>query len=73
MEQTFFTQAESIVNNRHVWRHMVATPIGNIHIVQYEQGGQRMHEIKTFLFEEDLEKAERKYKSLIKGIADGRM
>ena len=69
----YHAQAESKVNGRSVWRHMMSTPIGNIHIVQYEQGQPHWLEIKTFFFEENLEAAERKYKQIIHGITSGKM
>ena len=69
----FFTQAESKVNGRSVWRHMIFTPIGNIHVVQYEQGGAHLGEIITFLYEERLEKAEQKYNQIIRGIVSGKL
>ena len=66
--ENFYTQEQSTINGRNVWRYLVSTPIGNIHIVQYEQ---RTMEIKTFLFKEHLEDAERKYKSIVRGILSG--
>lgn len=67
----FFTQAESKVNGRSVWRHAVFTPIGVINIVQYEVKGER--NIITFLYEEHLDKAEQKYNQLIRGIVSGKL
>lgn len=69
----FFTQAESKVNGRDVTHHLVSTPVGNIHIVQYVQGGKIYGEVETFLYLNDLDKAERKYAQLIKGIASGKL
>ena len=69
----FFCQAESKVNGRSVWRYLCATPIGNINIVEYEQGGQHMGEIIRFLFDENLEAAERKYAQIVKGIVSGKL
>ena len=66
--ENFFTQEQSNINGRNVWRYLVSTFIGNIHIVQYEQ---RTMEIKTFLYSENLDDAERKYKAIIKGILNG--
>lgn len=69
----FFTQSESSINGRKVWHYLVSTPIGQINVVQYEQGGKKMHEIKTFLFEERYDAAERKYASIVKGILSGKL
>lgn len=69
----FFTQAESKVNGRDITRHLSATPIGNIHIVQYVQGGKTYGEVVTFLYLNDLDRAEKKYNQLIKGIASGKL
>lgn len=66
--ENFFTQEQSNINGRNVWRHLVVTPIGNINIVQYEEKGK---EIQTFLYEERLNIAEKKYKSIVKGILNG--
>ncbi len=66
----FFTQEHSDINGRNVWRHLVATPIGNINIVQYEKVSK---EIITFLYDENLEAAEKKYKSIIKAIIGGKL
>ena len=71
MESQFFTQAESVIGGRHVWRHLVSTPIGNIHIVQYEVKEER--NIITFLYEEKLEAAERKYIQLVTSMASGKI
>lgn len=64
----FYTQEQSNINGRNVWRYLVSTPIGNIHIVQYEQ---KTMEIKTFLYAENLDDAEKKYKTVVKGILNG--
>ena len=64
----FFTQAESKVNGRGVWHYMIATPIGNFNIVEYEQVSK---ELKRFMFDGWYEKAEKKYQSIILGIAKG--
>ena len=66
--ENFFTQEQSNINGRGVWRYLATTPIGNIHIVQYERKGK---EIETFLYSDRLDKAEQKYKSIIKGILNG--
>ena len=64
----FFTQAESKVNGRGIWHYMVTTPIGNFSIVEYEQVGG---ELKRFMYDGWYEKAEKKYQSIILGIAKG--
>lgn len=66
----FYTQAESIINGRHIWFYLIATPIGNFHVVEYELPTKL---IKRFLFDEHLEDAEKKYKSILCGMANGRM
>jgi hypothetical protein len=66
--ENFYAQEQSNVNGRNVWRYLVVTPIGNINIVQYEKKGK---ELETFLYEERLGVAERKYKTIIRGILNG--
>lgn len=70
METGFFTQNESKVNGRCVWHYMIATPIGNFSIVEYEQIGG---ELRRFMFDGRYEKAERKYAQIVKGIASGKL
>lgn len=68
----FFTHNESKVNGRGIWNYMVATPIGNFFIVEYELIGG-YGELKRFMFDGDLEKADRKYVQIVKDIASGRI
>jgi len=68
--ENFFTQQESNLNGRKVWRYLAVTPIGNINIVQYEC---KTGEAKTFLYLEQLENAEKKYRQLVKGILNDKL
>lgn len=63
-----YTQNESTIGGRHVWHYLVDTPIGNIHIIQHEGVGL---EIETdAMIMNDLDKAEKKYKSVVKKLVN---
>lgn len=66
----FYRQMHSQINGRNVWFYLVATPIGDIQIVQYEEKEQY---ITTFLFYNDYEKAEKKYQSICSRIVSGKL
>ena len=70
MEATLNTLAHSTVNGRGIWLYQIASPIGNIHIVDYEQ---RDMSIKRTIYDEGESRAERKYTEIVKKIADGRI
>ena len=69
-EADFYTQAHSVINGRNVWHYLVVTPIGHIHIVQYEQKGL---EIKRFIIDESNQKAEKKYDQICMQMVKGRI
>ena len=68
MQAYFYTQQQNVINGRNVWHHLIDSPIGHIHAVQYEK---ETLEIVTFLIEADNDKAERKFKSICKAILNG--
>ena len=70
MEATLNTLAHSTIDGRNVWLYQIESPIGNIHIVDYEQ---RDMSIKRTMFEEQLNRAEKKYSETVKKIAGGRL
>lgn len=64
-----YLQRENIINGRHIWLFLLATSIGNIAIVDYEQPTK---EIKRKLFDENYEKAEAYFESVCKKIISGK-
>lgn len=64
---TMYTQAESKINGRSVWHFLIDTPIGQIHVVDYE--AEDMH-IERTIINGDNEKAERKYKAICKKLIE---
>lgn len=68
-EAKFYMQAHSKINGRNVWHYMVSTPIGDYHIVEYEQ---KDSSIKEFVFPHNNQKAEQKYDSLCIEMVKGR-
>lgn len=68
MEAKVYTQAHSTINGRGVWHYLIDTPIGYIHIVEYEQ---KTMELKRFLFDGDNDAAERKYNTTIRKMLKG--
>ncbi len=66
----FYMQAHSTINGRNVWHYLIVCPIGNYHVVQYEQ---RDMVIKEFVIPESLQKAEQKYDSLCMQLVKGRI
>jgi hypothetical protein len=66
----FYTQQHNIIAGRNIWHHLIDSPIGHIHIVQYEKPSQ---EIVSFLIEADNDKAERKFASLCIAILNGKL
>ena len=70
METGFYQQNHSTINGRNVWHYLIITPIGYIHVVEYEQ---RSLEIKRFIIDGDLDKAEKKYEQICVGMAKGKL
>lgn len=65
-----YTQNESKINGRGVWHYLIDTPIGQIHVVAYENPQK---EIIRFLFDSNLEKATAKYNAICKNIVAGKL
>ena len=36
-DSKLYTQKESIINGHHVWHYLISTPIGDYHVIQYEE------------------------------------
>lgn len=70
-EAKFYTQNEAVINGRHVWHYLVATPIGNYHILHYETNMLTIEEPKIYW--DDLEKAERAFKTICTRILNGKL
>ena len=64
-----YTQQHSTINGYGIWHYMIDSPIGNIHIVEWESVG---HELKRVIIDENNEKAEKKYNSILKKMIDGK-
>jgi len=60
-----YTQNESKINGRSVWHYLIDTPIGQIHVVEYENPQK---ELIRFLIDGNLEKATAKYNAICKNI-----
>lgn len=58
------------LNKRHVWLHIIESPIGDIYTVQYEKPHM---ELETKLFYNDFTKAEAYYKRICKKMVDGKI
>lgn len=65
-----YTQNESKINGRGVWHYLIDTPIGQIHVVEYEN---TQMELIRFLIDSNMEKARAKYNAICKNIVAGRI
>lgn len=65
-----YTQQHNTINGRNIWHYLIDTPIGHIHVVQYEAPSM---EITRFIIDADNVKAERKFASICKGILNGKL
>ena len=65
-----YTQNESKINGRGVWHYLIDTPIGQIHVVEYENPQM---ELTRFLIDSNLEKATLKYNAICKNIVAGKL
>lgn len=65
-----YTQKESKINERSIWHYLIDTPMGQIHIVEYENPQK---ELIRFLIDNNLEKATLKYNSICKKILAGKL
>jgi hypothetical protein len=65
-----YTQNESQINGRGVWHYLIDTPIGQIHIVEYENPQK---ELIRFLIDNNLKKATLKYNNICKKILAGKL
>ena len=65
-----YTQNESKINGRGVWHYLIDTPIGQIHVVEYEN---TQMELTRFLIDSNLEKATAKYNAICKNIVAGKI
>ena len=66
----FYTQQHNIINGRGIWHYLIDTPIGQIHVVQYEAPSM---EITRFIIDGNNDKAERKFANICKGILNGKL
>lgn len=66
----YYTQNHAQVGTRNIWHYLLDSEVGQVHIVQYEKPGK---ELETFLFYYDNEKAEKKFKSLVKRMVEGKI
>lgn len=55
---------------RNIWLYEFETTIGNFYIVEYERKDQT---IERYIFDNDIEKAKKKYKSICKRLVDGKI
>lgn len=59
-EASFYTQEDAVINGKHLWVHLVSTPIGGIWVVQIEHALG----IETYLYF-DREPAYKKFRQLL--------
>lgn len=65
-----YTQQHNVINGRNIWHYLLDTPIGHIHVVEYEDSEQLIH---RHIIDSNNDKAERKFASICKGILNGKM
>lgn len=65
-----YTRSESKINGRGVWYYLIDTPIGQIHVVEYENPQM---ELTRFLIDGNSEKATLKYNAICKNILAGKL
>lgn len=63
-----YTQNHSTINGFGVWHYLIETPIGYIHVVEYEKPDK---ELKRYIIDGDYEAAERKYNYICRAIING--
>ncbi len=65
-----YTQNESKINGRSVWHYLIDAPIGQIHVIEYENPQM---ELTRFLIDGDLEKATVKYNTVCRNLLAGKI
>ena len=70
MEATVYTQQENTIDSRKVWLYLIASPIGNIAVVDYEQPSKK---IVRKVFSEDYDKAEKYFETICMKIIKGKL
>lgn len=71
MNATVYTQAENVINGRHVWLYLISSPIGNVAVVDYEEAGDP--KIVRKIFDERYDKAEAYFDSVCRKIIGGKL
>jgi len=64
-----YLQNHAEINGRKVFHYLIQTAIGNISIVEYEEPSKQL---KRFMYGEDYEAAERKFKACCKWVMMGK-
>jgi hypothetical protein len=65
-----YTKQHNTINERGIWHYLLDTPIGHIHVVEYEAPTK---ELVRFITDGDNDRAERKFASICKGILNGKL
>ena len=65
-----YTQNESKINGRGVWHYLIDMPVGQIHIIEYENPQK---ELVRHLIDGDLEKATAKYNAVCRNLLAGKI
>ena len=68
MEAKVYEQEHATIYGHNVWHYLIDTPIGQIHVVDYE--AQR--EIKRIIIDADNQKAEKTFKRICHQMTDGK-
>lgn len=69
-EPRFYEQNHSTINGRNVWHYLSCTPVGNYHLIHWEQKDLT---IKEAIIVDDLDKAERKYSHICMQMLKGKI
>ena len=64
-----YLQNHAEINGRGIYHYLMQTTIGNFNVVEYETPSK---ELKRFMFDEDYEAAERKFKSCCAWVMKGK-
>lgn len=70
METKFYQQNHSIINGRNVWHYLITTPVGDYHLIHYEQQDMA---IKEFIIPNSNDKAEKKFDQICIQMVKGRI
>ena len=65
-----YEQKKATINGRNIWMYLISTAIGNLFVVEFEM---ECKELVRKIFDEDLEKADKYFKTACKMMIDGKI